>query len=242
MKLEWLVECIGRKVAVDCDPYIYHLIGTKAKAMADEQATAPSPASKRNILLMSQTSKQATPKRLNFGDANSSLNGSKNVSPNDRSMNAQTDKERAEDEIIDQYLQAQKPPTVQEPVAGPSKITDGFKVPAQPPAQTTQASVGSENTESDSEFDYTASSGAYNQIMFLANLKVHIRGFDKESHESLVEDCRIAGAEVIEDNNYKGTVDYLILPVDAITMDGITVKAKKMVNHNWLVSEAIYSN
>lgn len=239
MKLEWLVECIDRKVAVDCDPYIYHLNGTKAKAMADEQATAPSPASKRNILLMSQTSKQATPKRLNFGDTNSSLNGSKNVSPVDRSMAARTDKERAEDEIIDQYLQAQKPPAVQEPVAGPSRIADGFKVPAQPPAQTTQASVGSENTESDSEFDYSSSA---NQIMFLSNLKVHIRGFDNESHESLVEDCRIAGAEVIEDNNYKGMVDYLILPVDAITMDGITVKAKKMVNHNWLVSDAIYSN
>lgn len=55
---------------------------------------------------------------------------------------------------------------------------------------------------------------------------MHIRGFDNESRETLVADCQNAGAEVIEDDNYKSSLDYLILPVDAITMDGITVKAK----------------
>lgn len=246
-KLDWLVECILRKVAVDCDPYLYHLTSNKAQAMADEQATAPSPASKRNILLMSQTSKQGTPKRLNFNDSNSSMNASKNESPSDKTLLSQTNKEQAEDDLIDQYLNAQPAPApvpaaVREPVAGPSKAKDdnNFKVPAQPQpqaqaqvqAQSLQQSSNDTESEYDSEYDYTPNSA----IKFLANLKVMFRGFDSESHESLAEDCQIAGAEIIDDDNYKGTIDFLIMPVDAMSMHGTNVKAKQIVNQNWLVS------
>lgn len=239
VKLEWLVQCIVRKTAVDCDPYIYHFNGTgKANAMSDDQSTAPSPASKRNILLMSgQASKQATPKRLNFNDNNSST-GSKTESPHDR---AQSDKE---DELIDQYLKAPPQPqpaapAAPEPVAGPSKLPEEvFKKPAVQaaavqPVQVSQA--GSESEGFDSEYDYSS-----NEVPFLSNKKVHIRGFDAESHESLVDDCKIAGAEVIDDDDYDGTVDFLILPLDAVSMDGIHVKARKVVNHNWLVSILSY--
>lgn len=73
------------------------------------------------------------------------------------------------------------------------------------------------------------------KVLFLANCTVYIKGFDEESHKSLVHDCRIGGAEVIEDDNYDGTVDFLILPLRAITMDGINVKAKKIVNSHWMV-------
>lgn len=71
------------------------------------------------------------------------------------------------------------------------------------------------------------------QVLFLANRTVYIKGFDEESYKSLVHDCQTGGAEVIEDDNYNGTVDFLILPLRA--MDGITVKAKKIVNSNWMV-------
>lgn len=243
VKLDWLVESIAKKTAVDGDDFIYHLNTGKSNAVADEQVTAPSPASKRNILLMSQTSKQGTPKRLHF-DGNSSENQSPNADSTLLSQ-AQAKRAQAEDEIIDQYLNAPAPVPVEplapakepvtktvEPVAGPSKTNDVFKVPAQPLTQT-----DSDCTDLESESEFTMK-----QVNFLVNLKVYIKGFDIESHESLVDDCRIAGAEVIEDDKYKGTVDFLILPVDAITMNGINVKAKRIVNHNWLVRFQIDRN
>lgn len=234
VKLDWLVDSIAKKTAVDADKYVYHLNNGKSKAIADEQATAPSPASKRNILLMSQSSKQGTPKRLNF-DANSSkdqtLEGNNNTTLVSQTANKPP---HGEDEIIGQYLIAPAPPPapkepakiVSEPVAGPSKPNELFKVPAQP------APTNESEFETDSEFGSTMN----DHVMFLAKQKVFIRGFDTESHESLVEDCKIAGAEVIEDDEYTGMVDFLILPVDAITMEGVKVKAKTIVNHNWLVS------
>lgn len=235
VKLDWLVESIVQKFAVDGDKCVYNLNNGKPNALANEQATAPSPASKRNILLMSQSSKQGTPKRLNF-DGNASL---KDQSLNGSEMTLQSQqqsiREQAEDELIDQYLKGPSPaqPVVQEKqpvepteqIAGTSKTKEVFKVPAQPPP------TNESDFESESEFSVTLS----HQVKFLAKLKVFIKGFDVESHESLVEDCRSAGAEVIENDNYKGVIDFLILPVDAVTMNGVHVKAKKIVNHNWLV-------
>lgn len=236
MKLDWLVESIAQKTAVDCEKFKYSLNSGKSN-VDDEQATAPSPASKRNILLMSgQSSKQATPKRLNFDST--SMNNSmadKNQSLNNDSLKSQDTAARPEDDIIDQYLKAPPPkePTVQpvEPEANTS--SDVFKIPAQPQPNI-QSTAQSDITDFESESEFSVSIN--NQVLFLANLKIFIKGFDPESHESLVEDCKIAGAEVIEDDNYKGTVDFLILPVDAITMDGINITAKNIVNHNWLVS------
>lgn len=246
VKLEWILESILKKTVADCDRFIYQLNAGKSNTMADDQAAAPSPASKRNILLMSQTSKHATPKRLNFNDSNAST--SKNQSPNDSASILPHSKDQADDELIGQYLQA-APPTVSEAIvpiavatksptveaiAGPSNADGAFKVPAQPPSKD-----DIENNKTDLDSELNSDLTELSQLTFLDKIKVHIHGFDKESHESLVEDCKIAGAEVIEDDNYSGTVDLLILPVDAMTMDGITIKAKCIVNHNWLVSAII---
>lgn len=254
VKLEWILESIGKKAVADCDRFIYQLNAGKSNAVAENHAAAPSPASKRNILLMSgQTPKQATPKRLNFNDPN--LSTSKDQSPNDNAHKTQQHiADQADDEIIEQYLQAPPPlppppaaaiPTevpaqvlvtkkapIIEPVAGPSHIDAGFKVPAQPRPN---GDCESERTDFGLGSNFSDQSTELSQNMFLDRKKVYIRGFDNESQESLVEDCKAAGAEVIEDHNYGGVVDLLILPVDAITMDGITVRAKCIVNHNWLV-------
>lgn len=71
---------------------------------------------------------------------------------------------------------------------------------------------------------------------FLHKLKVFIRGFDEERQIFLVQECKLAGADVIEDENYIGEVDLSILPVDAVKMEGIMVTSKLTVNHLWLVS------
>lgn len=238
------MESIAQKTAADSDRFVYQLNAGKPNTVADEQSTAPSPATKRNILLMSQTSKLATPKRLDF-DANESKDQSPNNESTLKSQDQVKRRAQAEDEIIDQYLKAPAPaPTLAtakevvakapEPIAGSSKANEVFKVPAQPMATSTPTLEDASKCtdfESESEFSVTLN----HQVMFLANLKVFIKGFDIESHESLVDDCRIAGAQVIEDDNYRGTIDFLILPVDAITMNGINVNAKRIVNHNWLV-------
>lgn len=250
VKLDWLVESIAQKTAADSDRFIYQLNAGKPNTVADEQSTAPSPATKRNTLLMSQSSTVGTPKRLD-----SDANQSKDQSPrNDLTLVSQdASKKRVqaqEDDIIDQYLKAPAPVSVAaketvekapEPIAGTSKATEVFKVPAQPSAMTkptatapSTAQDASRFTDFDSESEFSATLN--HQLLFLTNLKVFIKGFDIKRHESLVEDCRTAGAQVIEDDNYKGMIDFLILPVDAITMNGISVKAKRIVNHNWLVS------
>lgn len=247
VKLEWILESILQKSVADCDRFIYQLNAGKSNPIVDDHVAAPSPASKRNILLMSgQTPKNATPKRLNFND--STVSTPKNQSPTDNGNDSDHSKDQADDELLDEYLQApmasevpvpipvsSKPPS-KEPVAGPSNADDGFKVPAQPRSKD-DIEANRTDLDSDMNFDSTALS----QLTFLDKMKVHIQGFDKESHESLVDDCKMAGAEIIDDDSYSGTVDLLILPVDAMTMDGITIKAKCIVNHNWLVSATVLS-
>lgn len=239
MKLEWLLESISKKIAVECNNFVYQLNKGKSNAIFDEPPTTASPASKRNILLMSGQTKQGIPKQLNFNDTNSTV--AEERSPNERSqidrsqIAAVTNKERAEDELIDQYLKApaqvpaKTPPpppiteSTRESIAGPSKSFIEFKEPR---------GLGNDSCDSGSDFSSTIST----PVMFLTGHKVYLGKFEPISYETLVEDCRQAGAEVIEDHNYKGLVDFLILPVDAMNMDGIGVKAKTVVNHNWLVS------
>lgn len=253
MKLEWILESIKQKSVVDCDRFIYQLNAGKSNAVADDTAAAPSPASKRNILLMSgQTPKQGTPKRLNFNDPNSPK--SKDQSPLQSTSKSQHKTDEIDNALIDQYLQAPAPAppptmptkapepvppmttkaTIIEPVAGPSSADAGFKVPAQPVMARAKNDSESDRSDLDSE-QSEFSSAMVSQVMFLNKIKVYIRGFDEESQVSLVEDCKLAGADVIEDNDYGGEVDLLILPVDAMTMEGIMVKPKCIVNHNWLV-------
>lgn len=88
-----------------------------------------------------------------------------------------------------------------------------------------------ERIESDDSFDETD----YN---FLANkmVYIHVHGFDEDSHASLVHHCILGGATVITYNNYMQTVDYMIVPIDILSMDGITGTAHNTVNQHWLVS------
>lgn len=223
MKLQWLADSITMKTAIaDCHKYIYRLNG-KQNDIDDDGATAPSPATKRNIMSMSGIlSKNATPKRLNF-DGNSSTN----VTPN----NQQSAADNLENLILDQYMNAEDIPA---PLPIATSTCNQFKVPKavdQPPiAQTSTDSVsniGSEESTVESQ-DVP--------VKYLNNLKVYIHGFSEDSTETLIADCEQAGAVVYSNQNYQGTIDFLILPTDAMTMENITIKAKHIVNQNWLVS------
>lgn len=63
-----------------------------------------------------------------------------------------------------------------------------------------------------------------------------IHDFDEESHAALVYNCVFSGVTVITNYNNKQPVDYMISPIDILSMDGITVRARNTVNHRWLVS------
>lgn len=236
MKLEWLVESIEQKTAVtDCDQFLYRLNNGKQNELPEE--AAPSPASKRNILSMSGSSgKRVHRTRLNFDDSSSTPSKVPNVEP--LACKQPITNENAEDQMIDQYLNAVE--TVAKP-STPKQAIEAFKVPSAQalPAQAAAVfATVSGSTESESQSEY---SSTMPELMdFLANLKVYVTGFDDESHDSLVNDCTNAGAEIIFDENYKGKVDYMILPIDYMTMDGIKIKAKHLVNHNWLVSRINY--
>lgn len=230
VKLEWLVDSITAKTAItDCHQYTYHLNGAKQGDANDDGAFAPSPASKRNILSMSgMLSKQANPKRLNF-DGNKS-NGSSE-------QNKSKENENAESLLLDQYLNAQDIP---EPVPSTSSTRNVFKVPkaVEPPISSSsdlQSGSSSENT--------VQTMTEETQVQYLKDLKVYIHGFSDDSTESMIQDCEAAGAEVHVNQNYAGIIDYLILPLDAMNMDDITIKSKHIVNQNWLVrkpSETIF--
>lgn len=226
VKLQWLADSIAAKTAIaDCQQYIYRLNG-KQSDIDDDGASAPSPASKRNILSMSgMLSKNANPKRLNF-DGNPQTNGT---------PNKQTAADNLENLILDQYM---NPDDIPAPIPIAPTTSNQFKVPksvdqpAIPQASTDSVSnIGSEESTIESQ-DVPA-------VRYLDKLKIYIHGFSDDSTETLIEDCEKAGAEVYLNQNYQGTVDYLIIPMDVMTMDNITVKAKNIVNQNWLVSNCI---
>lgn len=216
VSLEWLAESIAKKTVCDAEPYIVRLNSGKPEEEID---AAPSPASKQNILSMSSIGRQANRKRLNFDDAQS------------KATIQQTVDNHLENLLIDEYANAQpsQPKAIEDPpsVADASnKSADLFKVPlaAEPLNRTVDSHF-------ESEYESTMSEPA----TFLTNMKVYIYGFDDESTESLVEDCELAGGKVIQDANSTEAVDYLILPLDAMTMHDIKVEPKHIVNHNWLV-------
>lgn len=201
--------------------------------MADEEATEPSPVSERNILMMRQTSKQGTPKRLNFNSTNLS---SLNASTSDKTIAKKDVVEWSKNDSIDQYLNA-LPPSIAA-AKFPCKTNDNFKVPAQPQAKAQEQPEPESTLQSnDSELYSESELIPSNMVKFLANMIVMFRKFDSESHRILTKYCKAAGAEVIEDDYYTGLLNFLILPIDAMSMEGITVKAKEIVNHNWVVSE-----
>lgn len=214
VSLEWLAECISKKAVCDAEPYIVRLNGGMPEEEVD---AAPSPASKQNILSMSQIGRSANRKRLNFDDAQAKV------------AHQQAIDSQLENLLIDEYAKAQ--PSQSRPAARTSADTEiespVFKVPqaAEPLNKTVESQF-------DSEYDSSTSQ----PVTFLTNMKVFIHGFDRESTDSLADDCEAAGAKVITDVNSSEAVEYLILPLDAMNMNDIKVKPKHVVNHNWLVS------
>lgn len=225
VKLQWLVDSIAQKTAiVDCQKYIYRLNGGKQNDLDDDGAFAPSPASKRNILSMSGISKQGTPKRLDF-------DGNKSTS---KTPDKQAENEKMDSLLIDQYLNADDIPAPVQPST--SSAHNMFKVPkavepAPQPDSESQLTAGSEESTMASQ-DVSSK--------YLDGMQVYIHGFSDDSTESMIEDCEKAGAEVHMNQNYQGVIDYLILPIDAMTMDDVTIEAKHVVNQNWLVRGKLF--
>lgn len=186
--------------------------------------TAPSPARKRNILSMSgMLSKNANPKRLNF-DGNA---------PTSETLNKQTAADNLENLILDQYMNSDDIPA---PLPVPSSTSNQFKVPK----SVDQAPIPQASTDSVSDIgteESTIESEDLPPVRYLDKLKIYIHGFSDDSTETLIEDCEQAGAEVYLNQNFQGTVDYLIVPMDVMTLENISIKAKHIVNQNWLVSK-----
>lgn len=230
VSLEWLAECIAKRTVCDAEPYIVRLNA----GMPDEEVdAAPSPASKQNILSMSQIGRPAANrKRLNFDETQAKAAAAAHQKTVDSQL---------ENLLIDEYANAQPPPRPAEATsraaAAESPDADTFKVP-RPAEPLDKSSESPLNKSSESQFTSEYESSMSQPATFLVGMKVFIHGFDQESTESLVNDCELAGAKVITDVNSTESVEYLILPLDAMTMDGIKVKAKHVVNHNWLVSIA----
>lgn len=226
LKLDWLVESIAKRQAItEYDKYIYRFSSCKSNNVADDSANVPSPASKRNILSMSGSSlKPSNRRRLEFASGSELTN--RPFTPNngvkEKSLNHGN--ENLEDIIIDQYLSS-------------TVVQDNhFKVPqALVNAAQLQTSVlppVDQSLDSEHGSDYSLT---FSESNFLNGFTVYILGFDTESNEALIDDCKAAGAVVIIDDHFKGSVDYLILPLDILSMNDVQVKAKHIVNQHWLV-------
>lgn len=100
---------------------------------------------------------------------------------------------------------------------------------------------GSSPTDDDEEnnqkraFDSEmSSSDLTSNLDFLKNSSVCIVAFEDECTEVLFNYCHEAGAVIVE--NIERSVDYLIVPVNMYSLDGVCVKPKNTVNAQWLVS------
>lgn len=233
LKLDWLIESIAKKAAItDLEPFMYRLNGKGGKSAdtVDESSSVPSPASKRNILSMTGNSmKQPNRRRLEFlnDDEPNKLNASvADVPIIDLPIN-----ENMENLILDQYLHASvnkdkslfKMPAPVESRGSPEKLPSNY-VPMNPSINSLDFEDSSVTTNTETEYN------------FLENKTVFIHGFDEDSIDALVYDCQLGGGIVITDKNHTQEVDYLILAADIMSMNGIAVKAKNVVNHYWLVS------
>lgn len=212
--LHWLVESLIQKQAiVDCGPFLYLLHSNKPTDLVD--ADAPSPATKKSIMSMNNSFKKPNPKKLVFPTAQEEK----------RTTDAGSD---SEDLLLDQYIHSLSKAGEGNKAnsSGGSVNSDKEENAKKPEEQGRSSASICASSEFTSEFTET--------VDFLRGKSVHIRGFDKESSELLIQDCRSVGAEVILDENYGGVVDYLIVSMDILTIDDIRVKAKTIVNQNWL--------
>lgn len=214
------MESIAQKQAItNCDKFLYRL-GNQSD-IGDDGADMLSPASKRNILSMNGSILRSDNNRRRLEFSNHTGNDEHTL---------QSQEPQEDNVMIDQYLNASVNQNKEFKVPQPLVNV----VPSRENIQNTHLNI---DLESESDFSLTLT-----EKNFLTGLVISVIGFDKESKELLVSDCKACGAVVIDDENFSGTVNYLILPVDTYTMDGIQIKAKYIVNHNWLVSKCRKKN
>lgn len=246
LTLNWLIDSIEQKQAVqELDSYLYKM-KTK-KAIELENHDTPSPASKKNILYLTNASESATkkgkPKKLSFNETENNPNVSNLAQANHND----------DDLVLDQYLAVgtRVNISVTSPSANKSMRpeSDNEKSPsAMPPppvphapaaavrtTSTVSVATASSNDSDSRIFDTQQHTSELTQNLdFLIGKTVCVTGFDTESHDHLVMYCEAAGAEII--NNSRCSVDYLITSVDKMTLADIHVEPRYTVNHNWLVS------
>lgn len=164
------------------------------------------------------------PKRLDFKATtdNEPENSAKNKSVFNVHSD-ESDNENLENMLLDQYMNAEHQK---------EKRHSGEQAQSPPaPVRFEKDPNTSHCSDSDNQYTYEESE----VLNFFNGISVHIHGFDEESREHLIKESKAAGANVILDPNYSGTVDYLIVAMDAGQLDDISVKARNVVNQNWLV-------
>lgn len=234
LKLNWLVESIAKKQPVpENEALMYKLRSTKS-ADLDVQ-DAPSPASKKNILSMSGSASVFKVPRRKLGFNDCGPDDSPNAPHNDQGENEKADD--VEDIMLDQYLVADAQPGVPLPALPPKELITKIPTPTAVDRTTAQAPAANSSSESRA-FDSEMSSQYTENPDFLVNTTVCIHGFDKESTDILIHDCKLAGAEVVQAGELR-SVNYLITSMDVMTLEGVTVDAEHLVNQNWLVSGII---
>lgn len=233
LTLNWLLESIQQRQPVSEREDFLYKIKTNKAAELDVQ-DAPSPASKKNIMSMNHSSGtfKAPRKKLSFNETENNRN-----IPNKAARKS----DEIEDMVLDQYLAVESRTNVtitspvNDPVKSPTTSTSPqVSVPLAKPSATTAAPPPAADSESRFLDSQMSSSEFTQNLDFLTNMKVSIIGFDTESSELLVHYCRAAGADVID--NIDQSVDYLIVSVDKMTLDDVHVRARFVVNSNWLVS------
>lgn len=214
------------------------------KSIELENQETPSPASKKNILYLTnnanESNKKGKPKKLSFNETENNPNVSN----------------LADDLVLDQYLAVESRVNISitSPPANkatrPNSDNDNSPTAMPPPpvpttpaaaaartSSTTSVTTASSNDSDSKLFDtQPASSELTQNLDFLVGKTVCVTGFDTESHDHLVMYCEAAGAEII--GNIRRPVDYLITSVDKMSLADIHVEPKCTVNHNWLVSAA----
>lgn len=117
------------------------------------------------------------------------------------------------DQLLSQYLDNQQAP---EPLAM-----------ARPPLPSSSVNHETDRTA------YETSTETQN-LTFLHGLTVSIYGFTTESTHIVESRCHHAGATIVPSESSNSCVDYLIVPVDVMGIDEVSVKYKLIVNDLWL--------
>lgn len=237
--LSWLVESIEQKQPVqDIDVFLFKIKTNKPVEV--EIQNTPSPASKKNIQSMNSsigTFKKPT-RRLTFHEAENDPNTPNRAEPQDEA-----------DNILGEYLSIEAHTSIRVTSPRQSKVnvstsknnsSDGEQAVATTvyevtsrPELAVDAAAGPPHGTEDSLWNSQLSSADFTQADFLKGTTVCLMGFDTESLAHLTHYCKISGAEIVENSDRQ--VDYLITSIDILTMQDVRVKAKKIVNSEWLV-------